>query len=133
MDGREEYEATRAALAAKAKAILTAHIAKVFVELPEIAGMRWSQYTPYFNDGDQCVFRLHYDLELLVDGAWVTEYTCGGRYKRFFVSPLLAPWKGSNEVLLEMFLASFGDHARVDCLRQPNGSVAIHVEAYEHE
>lgn len=28
------------------------------VELEEVASVRWEQYTPYFNDGDPCYFRL---------------------------------------------------------------------------
>lgn len=25
---------------------------------PQVAGVRWTQYTPYFNDGDPCTFRM---------------------------------------------------------------------------
>ena len=29
---------------------------RAVVERPEVAAVRWRQYTPYFNDGDPCVF-----------------------------------------------------------------------------
>lgn len=29
------------------------------IEDPLVAGVRWRQYTPYFNDGEPCVFGLH--------------------------------------------------------------------------
>ena len=28
----------------------------LFIEYPEIGKIEWTQYTPYFNDGDPCVF-----------------------------------------------------------------------------
>jgi hypothetical protein len=30
-----------------------------FDSVPEIKAFYWSQYTPYFNDGDECVFSVH--------------------------------------------------------------------------
>lgn len=52
---------------------------KFFEAAPEIALITWTQYTPYFNDGDPCVFRVgdvwcvpHINME---------EYeNSGGRY-----------------------------------------------------
>lgn len=29
---------------------------KLFEKIPRLKGVRWAQYTPYFNDGDQCEF-----------------------------------------------------------------------------
>lgn len=35
-------------------------VAKVFFEeVPAVQAVVWSQYTPYFNDGDECVFSVH--------------------------------------------------------------------------
>ncbi len=31
----------------------------LFAEFPNIEAIRWTQYAPYFNDGDPCVFRVH--------------------------------------------------------------------------
>lgn len=38
---------------------------EIFEKHPSLAGIRWCQYTPYFNDGEPCEFDL-YDLEVLV-------------------------------------------------------------------
>lgn len=35
---------------------------------PTVAAVRWSQYTPYFNDGDACVFSIHGFQVKLLDG-----------------------------------------------------------------
>jgi hypothetical protein len=31
-------------------------IKKLFVDIPDLYAIRWTQYTPYFNDGDACIF-----------------------------------------------------------------------------
>lgn len=33
-------------------------VAEYFKKYPIVEGIVWSQYTPYFNDGDECVFRV---------------------------------------------------------------------------
>lgn len=42
---------------------LSAELPKIFTRIfegnPEIESMGWSQYSPYFNDGDECVFHVH--------------------------------------------------------------------------
>ncbi len=34
---------------------------EVFKNHPELKSFSWTQYTPYFNDGDECVFSAHTD------------------------------------------------------------------------
>lgn len=31
----------------------------LFDTYPQIVGIKWAQYTPYFNDGDECIFGVH--------------------------------------------------------------------------
>jgi len=49
----------------------------LFDEFEEIVAVRWRQYTPYFNDGDPCVFRVNEPELILSDpefeGEWLTE------------------------------------------------------------
>lgn len=33
----------------------------IFKKYPELKSFSWTQYTPYFNDGDECVFSAHTD------------------------------------------------------------------------
>lgn len=53
------------------------------VNLPQVAEVRWEQYTPYFNDGDACVFGTHEfnvrlnnaeDAEGDYDEGWLSAY-----------------------------------------------------------
>ena len=37
------------------------------IDNPAVAGVRWTQYTPYFNDGDPCTFSVH-GLEISLVG-----------------------------------------------------------------
>jgi hypothetical protein len=46
----------RAKLNDKLKATLTFGSAELFEEFPELESFSWTQYTPYFNDGDTCEF-----------------------------------------------------------------------------
>ena len=38
-----------------------------FEECPKVQAVVWSQYTPYFNDGDECIFRVN-DPHFVVEG-----------------------------------------------------------------
>lgn len=52
---KDEYEK---ALREKGQEIMKGAVADFFKANPKITGVMWRQYTPYFNDGDPCVFRL---------------------------------------------------------------------------
>jgi len=41
---------------AEAKTAIKASLKTFFGEFPEVAKLKWTQYTPYFNDGEACVF-----------------------------------------------------------------------------
>lgn len=50
----------------KAKVLLSAKMKEFFKDHPNVEWIGWTQYTPYFNDGDECIFRvndLHFGYE----------------------------------------------------------------------
>ena len=51
-----EYNNIKAELTEKVKNSLSALFQEVFERYPEITVIKWTQYTPYFNDGDTCEF-----------------------------------------------------------------------------
>ena len=55
----EEFKLQRAALAKQLQVSFGEIVQDFFARNPEFAGIRWNQYTPYFNDGDECVFNVH--------------------------------------------------------------------------
>lgn len=46
------------------------HVSKeIFKNHPKLESFSWTQYTPYFNDGDECRFSAHTDnLDFVFDG-----------------------------------------------------------------
>lgn len=71
-------EKTKAAMAAfdeKKKALLAelqkdfpAMFTELFAEAPNLKSVGWTQFTPYFNDGDSCEFGANFDY-LYINGA----------------------------------------------------------------
>lgn len=39
--------------------IVLAAAKELFARCPSLQGIRWYQYTPHFNDGDECIFSMH--------------------------------------------------------------------------
>jgi hypothetical protein len=63
-DARKQMEET-------AKGLFTEMAADLFAENPDLVSFGWTQYTPYFNDGDPCVFRCNGSyptVTIVVDG-----------------------------------------------------------------
>lgn len=58
-------------LAANASEMLQHFFSEFWAAAPEIAAIEWTQYTPYFNDGDPCVFGMSMDT-------WGSFYTTDG-------------------------------------------------------
>lgn len=79
-----------------------------FAKHPEITGIQWTQYTPYFNDGDACTFSVHTDYTSIrnQDGEWDEEGGCD--------IPEIGKLFG--DIPDEMMLAIFGDHAQIEML-----------------
>lgn len=51
-----------------------------FIDNPTLAEVRWPQYAPYFNDGDECIFSVHEPTITFADGSefeylWQTPKT----------------------------------------------------------
>lgn len=49
----------KAKVAEIGKRAVSKAIAGLLGKHPEVASVRWTQYTPYFNDGDSCEFSVH--------------------------------------------------------------------------
>lgn len=52
----EEQRALRAKFQTEAQAMFKETMKEFFDKNPGITALKWTQYTPYFNDGDECVF-----------------------------------------------------------------------------
>lgn len=54
-----EQQALRAKFQTEAQAMFKDTMKEFFDKNPGITALKWTQYTPYFNDGDECVFRVN--------------------------------------------------------------------------
>lgn len=53
---QKQIEEAQAVMAEAVQGALTEGLAPIFEQYPFFGGISWTQYTPYFNDGDTCVF-----------------------------------------------------------------------------
>lgn len=58
---RAEQEKMSQQIKAKAKEIFNGFYGSVFEEHPKLVAFSWTQYTPYFMDGDECIFSARTD------------------------------------------------------------------------
>jgi hypothetical protein len=124
------------------------------LNLPGVLAIRWEQYTPYFNDGDPCVFSVgdwRFKLDTEVDDE-KTEYgdgylttwddaIRGWEYRRDENNQLVkvrthpgrpdieSAFKNLNlNAFEDVCRRNFGDHAQVTATKD-----GFEVEYYEHE
>ena len=125
----------------------------VFDKNPRLESFSWNQYTPYFNDGDTCVFSANTDYlkingEYADDSDWISEntVTSWGTYNRE-----TKKYEGRVEVPNEsydaeldkvtqeikdflclfdddFYIRKFGDHSEITVTKE-----GIEVEEYEHD
>lgn len=119
----------------------------------KIQRLYWVQYTPYFNDGDPCVFSVC-DMQVLPavgselinhrgDGFVVTQDAVDdwaeepeswpelSRMKHYpEIASFLDTWGRIPKPVLEKV---FGEHSRVMVRRDPAGGIIFDIEEYEHD
>ena len=128
----------------KESSIAFAKASKSFFETyPEIEEIKWSQYTPYFNDGDSCefsigeVYFIPKDL-ILPDGViredlgiWDWEeyaYTSYSREVSDDIGKVIKDMTSMLEVVEDFLHETFGDHVIVTM-----NKTGATTEAYEHD
>lgn len=117
------------AVKVQGEAAVKSLIAEFFAANPTIEAVKWTQYTPYFNDGDPCVFHVG-ETYARVDGVegddddgFTDSWSLEGAPKEAI--RVLGETLGSLEDVLEVV---FGDHAEVIATRDE-----LRVEEYDHD
>ena len=146
----EEMETLREKYKEKTQFIFKSMFSEFFSEHPEVTAFGWHQYTPYFNDGDECVFRCNveygwatnapdyqnvsygeYDGEN-EDWVWVDDPDYGCQNEELIPEKTSKSLEKLRKVLggidEEVYKTMFGDHVTV--IVTPNG---IETEYYEHD
>jgi hypothetical protein len=104
---------------------------------PQVEEIKWTQYTPYFNDGEECVFRVHKpSFKFVGDDSDYDTWTIGSNSKYSPSSEICSSETALACKALEEDLKSledelkllFGDHAEVVVTKD-----GVEVGEYEHE
>src|SRR4051794_19743146 len=76
----QKMEAMKAELKTIGERLFKEGSQDIFDMFPELQSFSWTQYTPYFNDGDECIFRVNdwfsvdltdgTNLEEVYDSSW---------------------------------------------------------------
>jgi 5'-3' exonuclease len=124
---RDQIVDLRKQMQVDAKQILQDGLREIFDQFPEVESIGWKQYTPYFNDGDECIFRCYAD-EPDING------NCGWELSYHEETELLAPAQKAASKILEViededYKIMFGDHALITIHRDGT----IDVEEYVHD
>lgn len=133
-------KAAREAAKSLVKTVFSETVTEVFTQLPSLISFGWTQYTPYFNDGDECTFTAndsYPSMTFLVNGReekFDTNY--GDDYTE---NPVTTQEEvtTASEVLRTFFKIfededlkdAFGDHCEITV----NRDGTIDVEEYEHD
>lgn len=121
----------------ESKAYFNSEIKPLFAKHPLLESFRWTQYTPYFNDGDTCTFSAHVDDLNFVFGGKDYEYISQWQLKdkdskKELPSEFVAAAKAVYSFMANFddddFEQMFGDHVEVFAKRD-----GITVEEYSHD
>lgn len=148
----EEQRALRAKFQETAQALFKETTKQFFDNNPGVTAIHWTQYTPYFNYGDTCVFRVGdayftnanseqmeeltswgdyegEDESVWSETAWGFTYHKDRQYEGIIVGEAkqFADLIGSGD-MEEVMEAMFGDHVRVVATRD-----GFDVQEYVHD
>lgn len=148
-DLKQQMADLRKNIEEQAKAFFKEAAAELFEKHPNLNSFSWTQYTPYWNDGETCEFSAHTDYfnlsmkkaaEAQVPGLEDEDYDeeedfSAWSIKRTPDSQLSELQRAGKDIaaFLEIFSdedfeAMFGDHVKVKVTRD-----AVTTDEYEHE
>jgi hypothetical protein len=132
---KQNIEKLRKEAKAKVESIFKTAALELFVEYPDLKSISWSQYTPYFNDGDSCNFSSNHSyaaIKFVASNEDEDEDYQEGYDKSSATPKQLKAGKAAEE-FLENFDDDdmenlFGDHVKVIITKD-----GIEVEHYTHD
>lgn len=130
----------QATVKAQGQTALKEAFGELFATHPTLKQVKWQQYTPYFNDGDECRFGVHEfysSIEGVVskygedaDGGagYVSSWDLEGEAKEKAAPVLSAVTELARLIPKDVMLAAFGDHVEVVATRD-----GFTVNDYQHD
>ena len=125
------------------KQMFTSLVSEFFKNNPEIVNVGWTQYTPYFNDGDPCVFSVgdfYFQTKTEAEDEDAPDFesdmyeyeSCGIKDKKLKAS-CQAFQSQMNSLGDDVFLTCFGDHSQIVISRPKNDGDEPIITVNEHE
>ena len=134
-----EIDKLRESLVSDLRKEFPAYLAPLFEKYPEIKRISWTQYTPYFNDGESCEFCVNFDISIngrdeygynTDDDDWDEDDLDDDASNNPIDKSVYREFeKHLMEIPEEFYEDLFGDHVRV--VIQSNGHCA--TEEYSHD
>ena len=145
---QEKIEAIREEMRKSGAEAIKEALTEFFGRHSMVASIQWRQYTPYFNDGDQCVFAVHDPEITFREGVNAVEHVSAStmdsawKYSNGKVSDLTA-WNLKDGTKLkedlqefaslicnmgELMETVFGDHMQITCYPD-----RIEADEYSHD
>lgn len=59
---KQQIKESKQILKQEMEKLFTQISADLFIQYPDLASFSWTQYTPYFNDGDECKFSANHEM-----------------------------------------------------------------------
>lgn len=111
----------------------------IFDAFPTVKSFSWTQYTPYFNDGEECVFGVNDYFQVELEDGTELEEVCDNPYwrqRKIDAGEELTLEDNLGVALSELvggidddtMKSLFGDHVRITVNRE-----GIDTEYYEHD
>jgi len=97
----------------------------IFKKYPNLTRFAWTQYTPYFNDGDECVFGVN-NYDIFIND--LEEYYCDREDKKELKDAKKEITKMLQSIDDDIFYEMFGDHCKVIVTAKD-----ITVKQYQHD
>lgn len=126
-DAIKDYYTAKLAFQATFRANFDTLAKSFFVAVPEVTSVSWTQYTPYFMDGDACEFSVN-ELEFNTNSGNYSMYSMN---RSNLSAEKIALCKELQDMIYgqdDMMLDIFGDH--VEIIMTPEGS---DVNDYDHD
>jgi len=120
---KTRLDAARKQVESDARAAFKEAYQEIFERYPAVQSFSWAQYTPYFNDGEECVFRVNNDPK--INGA--DEYD--NESKDIPQKAYLEIRAMLDELPSETMKAVFGDHVEIIVSRAGEPR----IEEYSHD
>lgn len=120
----------------KSKEVLGEVFKEFFAQNPEIQSLKWEQYTPHFNDGEPCVFRI-YSLRVCKDleseegdyeDGYLTTYDLDDT-KDLVLIANITQLEETLELIEDTLAAEYGDGSVITISKDGT----VEVDEYDHD